>query len=72
MTLGGKAVSDIEQQLPVVAAPWWKPPQISIAASKETAAKEHDKLLKENKNSSRTLIVYTDGSDIGSHVGAAA
>jgi hypothetical protein len=72
MTLGGKAVSDIEQQLPVVAAPWWKPPQITIAASKEAAAKEHDELLEKSKGSQRTLIVYTDGSDIGGHVGVAA
>jgi hypothetical protein len=72
VTLGGKAVSDIEQQLPIVAAPWWKPPQISIAASKETAAKEHNKLLRESKSCTRTLIVYTNSSNISGQVGAAA
>jgi hypothetical protein len=51
MTLEGKAVSDIEQQLPVVVAPWWKLLQITIATSKEAAVKEHDELLEKSKGS---------------------
>jgi hypothetical protein len=47
VTIGGKAVLDIGQQLPTVAALWWKPLLITIAADKASAVEEHNKLLEE-------------------------
>ncbi|RYO78316.1 hypothetical protein DL764_010130 [Monosporascus ibericus] len=54
---------------PFVKALWWKGPTIHIAKDTETAEKEHQKDLESGRNN---LRIYTDGSGIDGHVGAAA
>src|SRR5271169_797062 len=55
--------------LPYVRPPWWNPThQISIGTDKDAAKKSHD----ETTHGSNTIRIYTDGSGINGHVGAAA
>nr|XP_036581842.1 zinc knuckle [Colletotrichum truncatum]KAF6790285.1 zinc knuckle [Colletotrichum truncatum] len=58
-----------EQIPPFITPPWWQGPRIYIADTAETAAKEHQTSLDiENE----ALHIYTDGSGINGHIGAAA
>jgi hypothetical protein len=65
--IGTAACSKIEKQIPVVAEPWWVPPNIRIA---DTAVKEHDEICKTQLYTH--MKVYTDGIDIQGRGGAAA
>ncbi|KAH8583625.1 hypothetical protein B0O99DRAFT_531383 [Bisporella sp. PMI_857] len=55
-----------EKRQPHVVPPRWIPPITHIAESTETAIKQHD------ATEPSTLCIYTDGSSINNHVGAAA
>jgi hypothetical protein len=62
----------IEEQevIPLYVAPqWWQGPSIRIASNSEIARTQHKEFLKHPSN---TTFIYTDGSGIDDHVGAAA
>ena len=56
----------LEKRQPHIVPPWWTPPFTRIAESPDIAVKEHDAMETE------ALRLYTDGSGINGHVGAAA
>ncbi len=64
----GASIEDQEVIPPFLVPPWWQGPIVRIASCLETARTQHKKFLKHPLNS---LFVYTDGSGIDNHVGAA-
>jgi ribonuclease HI len=64
----------MEEIHPYIKPPWWSLTNISTHIAnipKDKAKEEHQKLLKDN-NTPNILHIYTDGSGIESHIGAAA
>src|SRR5438876_5631716 len=60
----------MEVVTPFVVAPWWEPPEVQIAQSKEEALKYHDITILCSPPD--TTFIYTDGSGLEDRVGAAA
>ena len=56
---------------PFLAPPWWTPPSIIIASSKELAINQHNTTI-QNSTSQGFLPIYTDGSGINGKIGASA
>ncbi|KAJ3571479.1 hypothetical protein NPX13_g5362 [Xylaria arbuscula] len=54
---------------PYITPPWWKGPTIHIREDAEQAESDHQRELESGRN---TLLIYTDGSGINGHTGAAA
>lgn len=52
-----------------ITPPWWKGPTIHIREDAEKAESDHQRELESGRN---TLLIYTDGSSIDGHTGAAA
>jgi ribonuclease HI len=57
-------------QQPTVVPPWWQAPVTIIDEDPKTAISKHDQLMASRTH--KDMVVYTDGSDIGGRVGAAA
>ncbi|KAJ3552122.1 hypothetical protein NPX13_g11188 [Xylaria arbuscula] len=54
---------------PYVTPPWWEGPTTRIGGDAEQAESEHQRELESGRNS---ILIYTDGSGIDGHIGAAA
>ena len=61
----------VEPSCAYLAPPWWTPPKITIAASKELAISHHNNTVYNDANTS-LLPIYTDGSGINGKIGASA
>lgn len=65
---GATGLNKREPIPPFVTPPWWEGPNIYIAPNDEEARSRHDSVVGDRSN----MCIYTDGSCIGGHVGAAA
>jgi ribonuclease HI len=65
---GAIDLSDREKIAPFVAPPWWQGATIHIAPNDDEARAQHDRIAANKDN----ICMYTDGSCIQGHTGAAA
>ncbi|KAJ5765559.1 reverse transcriptase [Penicillium odoratum] len=69
----GIDVHDLELIKPYAVAPWWQPPKVQIAASKDTAIAQHNEILRAaGPYGPNTAIAYTDGSKLDNPAGVGA
>ncbi len=61
-------LSDRQKISPFVAPPWWHGPDLHIATCDDEARLQHDNIVANKDNT----CIYTDGSCIQGHAGAAA
>lgn len=67
----GIKTEDIEVSTAFLVPPWWTPPLISIASTKEQAINQHKTTI-QNSMSKGLLLIYTDSSGINGKIGASA
>ncbi|KAI8405763.1 hypothetical protein FOFC_13224 [Fusarium oxysporum] len=63
---------DIRRQehiVPYIVPPWWQGPQMFIETNTEEAQIKHEQIIQDEPDA---VHIYTDGSGIGGHIGAAA
>ncbi|TVY62404.1 hypothetical protein Focb16_v004328 [Fusarium oxysporum f. sp. cubense] len=58
-----------ERIAPYIVPPWWQGPQTFIETNTEEAQIKHEQIIQDEPDA---IHIYTDGSGIGSHIGAAA
>jgi ribonuclease HI len=68
----GNTRTPLETVIPGSFAPWEKPPTVTIHKDAEEATKSHNAICRAANSDPDHLITYTDGSQIGGWVGAAA
>ncbi len=67
----GLKPEETETSTPFLTPPWWAPPPITIAPSKNLAIDQHNTTV-QNSVSQGLLPIYTDGSGINGKIGASA
>jgi ribonuclease HI len=65
----GPNLQEQERIDPFIKPPWWKGPEIYIEETAEKAQSRHQKLIEQEIDA---IHIYTDGSGINGHIGAAA
>ncbi|KAG6979043.1 RNA-directed DNA polymerase from mobile element jockey [Fusarium oxysporum f. sp. conglutinans] len=58
-----------ERIVPYIVPPWWQGPQTFIETNTEEAQIKHEQIIQDEPDA---VHIYTDGSGIGGHIGAAA
>src|SRR5437667_4254635 len=67
-------MDSIEEIKAYVKPPWWTPTNLTINinnAPKDKAKEQHEETFREQANDPNALCIYTDGSGIAGHIGAA-
>lgn len=68
----GQAQEEVEPMYTNTTSPWWEPPETHMADTKEGAIRLHRARARRMRKRATHALIYTDGSEIQSHVGAAA
>jgi hypothetical protein len=66
---GLRIKNGLEQRRPWVVEPWWEWPSVIILGTQDEVKKKHEQIT---AATGQQTIIYTDGSDINSKMGAAA
>lgn len=67
----GIKTENIEVSTPFLVPPWWTPPLITVASTKEQAINQH-KTTVQNSMGEGLVPIFTDGSGINGKIGASA